>query len=126
MGYDYDYENCEYGYREVKPKQKINLDKSFKLPEPHYSNPYWNEARLVWGEKASVDFSEYSDRLYQRTGIDLISKATKDKGISPGTVRYYEELLSQVYESPVEMVYVYAGVNLSSGYYYYCFGSKKI
>lgn len=97
---------------------------------PHYSNRHFDKPRTVFGPESESSSGHdglnynYSDRLQQwdyskhSAAWERANKsnATKD------SAEFLEVYLSAYHGKPVEVVHVMAGVNLSSGYPWWCAG----
>ena len=97
---------------------------------PHYSNRHFDKPRTVFGPESESSSGHdglnynYSDRLQQwdyskhSAAWERANKsnATKD------SAAFLEVYLSAYHGKPVEVVHVIAGVNLSSGYPWWCAG----
>lgn len=92
------------------------------LPYPHYTNDYWNTARLIWGIEQKCKAVNYSDRLWQWDYKAADQATGACKSIQPNTARWTQAWLSAYHGKPVTLRYVMAGCNLATGYAYYVYG----
>lgn len=95
--------------------------KNTPLPYPHYTNDYWNTARLIYGTECTTQECSYSDRLWQwdYAAAERASEAVKGQ---PDTAARAEAWLSAYHGKPVVLRCILAGCNVSSGYAYYVYG----
>lgn len=102
---------------------------------PHYSNPYWNDAHTIFllpgyktvGQYEMVDGLEYvySDRLRQWYKSEEYDKAWAGaKELHPlRTAAFIQEYMRRLMGNPaIELVHILAGVNVSNGYSYQVYG----
>lgn len=91
------------------------------LPYPHYTDEYWNTARLIWGQECKTAECNYSDRLWQ-WNYEAAERAGQAVKGMPDTAARAEKWLSAYHERPVILRYIMAGCNASSGFAYYVYG----
>lgn len=117
------FEEEDRGERYPKGYTPPVTDLDSYLPDPHYSNPYFETARLIYGEEKKVEEEAYSDRLAE-WDWDKSNKA-HDKAMEKkrrNTAGFWQEYLSIYYGRPVELVYILGGFNLANGFPYFYFG----
>jgi hypothetical protein len=92
-----------------------------QLPYPHYTNDYWNTARLIYGREQKCTEVNYSDRLWQwdSEAAERAGKAVKGM---PDTAARAEKWLSAYHGKPVQLRYIMGGCNAATGYAYYVYG----
>ena len=102
-----------------------SMNMKVSLPYIHYTDPYWNEARTIWGNEEKGLVYEYSDRLqgwdYNKDKIAREKTSKKIKDYTPEWIQLY---LSLYHGKKVELRHVMGGVNVSTGYTYYVFGYR--
>lgn len=94
------------------------------FPHMHYSDPYWNKEKTIFGKTRKGLFYNYDDRLVQwdRKKHDEAVKAAEASGAKHSTVTWWEEYLTNYHGWAVTVEHVQAGTNRSSGFAYYIFG----
>jgi len=102
-----------------------NIDTILEL-SPHYTNPYYNQKRTVFGAPEEGLSYDYSDRLsewnYSKWKASYV--AATATGATPGTARHIQARLSYYYDKPLVLRHVVSGVNRGDGYPYNVFGYK--
>lgn len=104
----------------VEPPRPVAHGPDDPLPYVHYSNDYWNTARLVYGKEQKCTNGAYSDRLWQwdSKAAERAGQNVKDMR----TPRQHEQWLSAYHDKPVVLRYIMAGCNLATGYTYFFYG----
>lgn len=104
-------------------------DKNAPLHDsPHYSDERFSRGQTytIFGAKAKDLMYTYSDRFdqwdYKKS--DEARESASASGAGPRTCRWYEAYLTAYRGKPTAIVHIIAGVNVSSGYPYLCFGYK--
>jgi hypothetical protein len=113
-----------YGSKRERKQLCATTDLDAHLPYPHYSDSYWNEARLIFGRQQKTEQAAYSDRLMQwdYAAHDRAYEAMKESKTPIQTPRWHQEWLSAYHGKPVALRYLMAGCNLATGYAYYFYG----
>jgi len=96
--------------------------------QPHYTEDYFKEARVVFGSKENGLGYDYDDRLWQHD-YEKHEKAWEEACNSKFTkysANFYEFYLSKYFDKKVHLGCVMAGVNRSNGYPYVVFGYKFV
>lgn len=101
------------------------LDQS--LSYPHYSDDRWKDTLTIYGHKPSESANDihwqYDDRLrYDREKHSRGSEKAKLQKDNTG--RYWLEYLKGYYDSDIELIWIGAGSNWSSGYPYWVFAFR--
>jgi len=120
-GWDLDGLHEDMFFREERP---VAQGYTTPLPYPHYTDHYWNTARLIWGREVKTAECNYSDRLWQWDSqmAERASYVCKLASLPNNTARWVEVYLTFYHDRPVILRYIMAGCNLSSGYAYYVYG----
>ncbi len=116
-----DYERRWLGLIEDAPRGPMAHSKDAPLPYPHYTDDYWNTARLVYGKEQRCQEVNYSNRFWQWDwdAADKAGKACKEMEDTPARA---EKWLSVYHGKPVMLRYIMAGCNVATGYAYYVYG----
>lgn len=95
--------------------------KTETLAYPHYSDPTWRSARLIFGAQVETDESNYADRLREWSRKDAERASAAVEGMDR-TVAMWETWLTTYHQRPVVVRYIIAEVSPSTGYAYYFLG----
>lgn len=98
-----------------------------QLSYPHYSDNRWKDTLTIYGDKPSESKEgvhwQYDDRLLvdhekHKRGSEKAKLQQRNTG------RYWLEYLKGYYESDIELIWIGAGSNWSSGYPYWVFAYR--
>jgi hypothetical protein len=89
--------------------------------DPHYSNPKYDHPQTIFGRQQTGPdpIVSYTDRLYQ---ADYKARALETE--TPRTANFFERYLALYHNQAVDLFWMMAGVNVSSGYPYLIFGYR--
>ena len=95
--------------------------------QPHYTEEYYKEARIIFGSKEDGLSWVYSDRLEEQAfqkARNAQEYARENCTASVGTARYYKMYLEEYFGRKLELPCIMAGANVSNGYPYQVFGLR--
>lgn len=105
-------------------KKNHNRNPDAKLPYPHYSESRWDKENTIFGNESDDLSYVYSDRLVQYDYDRHKQGEEKAKTAENNTARYWLEYLKGYYEKDIDLKWIGAGCNRSSGQPYWIFGYK--
>lgn len=96
------------------------------IHRPHYTDPNFSSGKthtLYGAEVEGLEYA-YSDRIWQwdHEKAQQATDAANTTDAPTGSPMWYEHYLSSYLGKPVKLCHIIGGVNVSSGYEYFCFG----
>ena len=92
------------------------------LPYPSYTDSRWDTPQLIYGAEQPVPVIAYSDRLRYEDRL-AARRARSVAGVDqPQTVAGWIAWLVAYYQNPIDLRYIKAGANRTTGHPYYILG----